>query len=159
LLRSSLARTEAIIIQGQGRLARHLWRAGDYTEFPLCLPTGQVRSKTDESGYRPVGLSVYRPFEQRAYWLVNPALVGQTIGKFCQQFPEYQIENVDRGDQLLGADPGLLLELDALTKHMVLDPEVLDARALNIALDEAVILVTHQCRSKGLYLEQIAAWR
>ncbi len=151
-------------------------------------------------------MSVYRPFDQRAYWLVNPALAGQTIGKFCQQFPEYQIENVDRGDQLLGADPGLLLELDALTKHMGLDPEVPDARALNIALDEAVILVTHQsaigkalkdfssssiagqvqlmgierggatlpigletklseielseyCRSKGLYPEQIAAWR
>lgn len=101
------------------------------------------------------GLSGYRPFDLRAYRLVNPALAGQTIGKFRLQFPQYQIENVERGEQLLGAAPGLLLELgdiialggslDALTEHMgLIGPEVPDARALNIPLDEAVILVTHQ---------------
>jgi putative transport protein len=101
------------------------------------------------------GLSGYRPFDLRAYRLVNAAIAGQTIGKFRQQFSEYQIENVERGEQLLGAAPGLVLELgdiialggslDALTEHMgLIGPEVPDARALNIPLDEAVILVTHK---------------
>lgn len=101
------------------------------------------------------GLSGYRPFDLRAYRLVNPAIAGQTIGKFRQQFPEYQIENVERGEQLLGAAPGLVLavgdiialggSLDSLTDHMgLIGPEVPDARALNIPLDEAVILVTHK---------------
>jgi putative transport protein len=100
------------------------------------------------------GLSGYRPFDLRAYRLVNPELDGQTITQFRQRFPQYQIENVERGEQLLGADPGLLLQLgdvialggslNMLTEHMgLIGPEVPDARALNIPLDEAEILVTH----------------
>ena len=100
------------------------------------------------------GLSGYRPFDLRAYRLVNPALDGQTITQFRERFPQYQIENVERGEQLLGADPGLTLKLgdvialggslDVLTEHMgLIGPEVPDARALNIPLDQAEILVTH----------------
>jgi putative transport protein len=100
------------------------------------------------------GLSGYRPFDLRAYRLVNPALDGQTITQFRERFPQYQIENVERGEQLLGADPGLMLKLgdvialggslNVLTDHMgLIGPEVPDARALNIPLDEAEILVTH----------------
>ncbi|MEB0188749.1 TrkA C-terminal domain-containing protein, partial [Pseudomonas sp. Bout1] len=101
------------------------------------------------------GLSGYRPFDLRAYRLVNAELVGQSIAQFRERFALYQIENVERGDQLLGADPALVLQLgdvialggslDALTDHMgLIGPEVPDARALNIPLDEAVILVTHK---------------
>jgi putative transport protein len=101
------------------------------------------------------GLSGYRPFDLRAYRLVNPALNGQTISQFRQRFAQYQIENVERGTQLLGADPSLVLQvgdvialggsLDVLTDHMgLIGPEVPDARALNIPLDEAEILVTHR---------------
>jgi putative transport protein len=100
------------------------------------------------------GLSGYRPFDLRAYRLVNPALDGQTITQFRERFPQYQIENVERAEQLLGADPGLILKLgdvialggslNVLTEHMgLIGPEVPDARALNIPLDEAEILVTH----------------
>jgi len=100
------------------------------------------------------GLSGYRPFDLRAYRLVNKDLAGQSIAQFRERFALYQIENVERADQLLGADPALVLQLgdvialggslDALTDHMgLIGPEVPDARALNIPLDEAVILVTH----------------
>jgi putative transport protein len=100
------------------------------------------------------GLSGYRPFDLRAYRLVNPALDGQTITQFRERFPQYQIENVERGEQLLGADPGLMLKLgdvialggslNVLTEHMgLIGPEMPDARVLNIPLDEAEILVTH----------------
>ena len=101
------------------------------------------------------GLSGYRPFDLRAYRLVNPELNGQTISQFRERFGQYQIENVERGTQLLGADPSLVLQLgdvialggslNVLTDHMgLIGPEVPDARALNIPLDEAEILVTHR---------------
>lgn len=101
------------------------------------------------------GLSGYRPFDLRAYRLVNPALNGQTIAQFRTRYAQYQIENVERGKDLLGADPALVLQLGdvialggslgALTAHMgLIGPEVPDARALNIPLDQAEILVTHR---------------
>ncbi|MCX7276189.1 MAG: transporter [Burkholderiales bacterium] len=101
------------------------------------------------------GLSGYRPFDLRAYRLVNPALSGQSIAQFRTRYAQYQIENVERGKELLGADPALVLQLGdvialggslgALTDHMgLIGPEVPDARALNIPLDQAEILVTHR---------------
>ena len=101
------------------------------------------------------GLSGYRPFDLRAYRLVNPALNGQSIAQFRTRYAQYQIENVERGKDLLGADPALVLQLGdvialggslgALTDHMgLIGPEVPDARALNIPLDQAEILVTHR---------------
>ena len=101
------------------------------------------------------GLSGYRPFDLRAYRLTNADVVGKTIAQFRERFAQYQIENVERGKHLLGADPALVLQhgdvialggsLVALTDHMgVLGPEVPDSRALNIPLDQAEIVVTHR---------------
>ncbi|MFM0644247.1 transporter [Paraburkholderia bryophila] len=101
------------------------------------------------------GLSGYRPFDLRAYRLANSELDGITITQFRARFAEYQIENVERGPDLLGADPELALRvgdvialggsLDALTDHMgLIGPEVPDARVLNIPLDQAEIVVTHR---------------
>lgn len=101
------------------------------------------------------GLSGYRPFDLRAYRLANAELDGITIAQFRARFAEYQIENVERGPDLLGADPELALRvgdvialggsLDALTDHMgLIGPEVPDARVLNIPLDQAEIVVTHR---------------
>ena len=101
------------------------------------------------------GLSGYRPFDLRAYRLTNPELVGKTIAQLREHFAQYQVENVERGKHLLGADPALVLQhgdiialggsLVALTDHMgLIGPEVPDARALNIPLDQAEIVVTHK---------------
>ncbi|MGJ7511477.1 aspartate:alanine exchanger family transporter [Variovorax sp. GT1P44] len=101
------------------------------------------------------GLSGYRPFDLRAYRLDNPELFGQTIAQFRERFAQYQVENIERGKQLLGADPTLTLQrgdvialggsLAALTSHMgLIGPEMPDARALNIPLDQAEIVVTHR---------------
>ncbi|MEO5794968.1 MAG: TrkA C-terminal domain-containing protein, partial [Rhodoferax sp.] len=101
------------------------------------------------------GLSGYRPFDLRAYRVVHPDTVGQSIAQFRVRFPQYQIENVERGKHLLGADSALVLQhgdvvalggsLVALTGHMgSIGPEVPDARALNIPLDQAEIVVTHR---------------
>ncbi|MFM0593607.1 aspartate:alanine exchanger family transporter [Paraburkholderia dilworthii] len=101
------------------------------------------------------GLSGYRPFDLRAYRLANSELDGITISQFRARFAEYQIENVERGPDLLGADPELTLRvgdvialggsLDALTDHMgLIGPEMPDARVLNIPLDQAEIVVTHR---------------
>jgi putative transport protein len=99
------------------------------------------------------GLSGYRPGGLRAYRLDNPAIAGKSITQFREANPEYKIANVRRGDELLGADPGLVLQkgdvialggrLEALTDKMgLLGPEMPDARVLNIPLDQAEILVT-----------------
>ncbi|MDM0112302.1 transporter [Variovorax sp. J22R133] len=101
------------------------------------------------------GLSGYRPFDLRAYRLDNPEFFGKTIAQFRERFAQYQIENIERGKQLLGADPTLMLQrgdvialggsLAALTDHMgLIGPEMPDARALNIPLDQAEIVVTHR---------------
>src|SRR5450830_643393 len=101
------------------------------------------------------GLSGYRPFGLRAYRLLNKDMDGKTIAQFRSQFSEYQIENVERGEALLGADETLVLRqgdvvalggsLAALTEHIgLIGPEVPDARALNIPLDQADIVVTHR---------------
>src|SRR5688572_15933947 len=97
------------------------------------------------TGYRPAGL--------RAYRLDNPQMAGKTISAFRKEHPEYRVLNVVRDGIVLGADPGIVLEkddvialggrLEALTEKMgLIGPEVPDARALNIPVDQAEILVT-----------------
>jgi putative transport protein len=97
------------------------------------------------TGYRPAGL--------RAYRLENPQTAGKTISTFRKEHPEYRVVNVVRGGTALGADPRIVLEkgdvvalggrLEALTEKMgLIGPEVPDAKALNIPLDQAEILVT-----------------
>jgi putative transport protein len=101
------------------------------------------------------GLTGFRPFGLRAYRLENPASANQSIASFRRANPEYRVANVVRGDQVLGADPSLVLQqgdivalggrIESLTDKMgLLGPEVADQRALNVPLDQAEILVTNK---------------
>ena len=101
------------------------------------------------------GLTGYRPFGLRAYRLENPAQVGKSIADFRKINPEYRIVNVARGGEQLGADPDLVLQkgdiiaLGGATEHLtdkmgLIGPEVADAKALGIPLDQAEILVTNK---------------
>lgn len=101
------------------------------------------------------GLTAFHPFDLRAYRVVNPESIGKTVQQFRTRFPQYQVVNVERGDQLLGPSAATVLQhgdvvalggrLEEMTANMgVLGPEVPDARALNIPLDQAEILVTNK---------------
>jgi len=100
------------------------------------------------------GLSGYRPGGLRAYRLENAAVVGKTIHQFREANPEYKIINVRRSEELLGADPELVLQkndiialggrIEALTDKMgLIGPEVADANVLTVPLDQAEVLVTN----------------
>jgi len=102
-----------------------------------------------------VGLSGYRPAGLRAYRLENRQTAGKTIGQFRQAYPQYRILNVVRGGEALGASPNQVMQagdvvalggrLEDLTANMgLLGPEVPDAKALAIPLDQAEILVTEK---------------
>jgi putative transport protein len=101
------------------------------------------------------GLTGYRQFGLRAYRLESPALVGMSIAGFREDHPEYRIANVLRGGESLGADPDLVLQkgdiiaLGGSTEHLtekmgLIGPEVADAKALGVPLDQADILVTNK---------------
>jgi putative transport protein len=101
------------------------------------------------------GLSGFRPFGLRAYKLENASTAGKSIEQFRQANPEYRIVNVVRGPEALGADPAIVLQkgdvialggkIESLTDKMgLIGPEVADKKALNIALDQAEILVTNK---------------
>ncbi len=101
------------------------------------------------------GLTGYRPAELRAYRLESTQTAGQTIAQFRQRTPQYRIINVVRGGEVLGADPGIKLlagdvialggRLEDLTSNMgLIGPEVADATALNIPIDQAEVLVTNK---------------
>jgi putative transport protein len=100
-----------------------------------------------------VGLSGYRPGGLRAYRLENRETAGKSIAQFRQTYPQYRILNIVRGGEALGASPDLAMQLgdvvalggrlEDLTANMgLLGPEVHDAKALAIPLDQAEILVT-----------------
>jgi len=100
-----------------------------------------------------VGLSGYRPAGLRAYRLENKQTAGKTIAQFRQTYPQYRIVNIVRGGEALGAGADLTMQvgdvvalggrLEDLTANMgLLGPEVHDAKALAIPLDQAEILVT-----------------
>ena len=102
-----------------------------------------------------VGLSGYRPAGLRAYRLENKQTVGKTIAQFRQTYPQYRIVNIVRGGEALGASADLTMQvgdvvalggrLEDLTANMgLLGPEVHDAKALAIPLDQAEILVTEK---------------
>jgi len=106
-----------------------------------------VRNVDDASltGYRGGGL--------RAYRLDNPGTAGQSIGELRRKYPQYRIANVRRGEESLGAAPELVLvvgdvvalggRLEDLTANLgLIGAEVDDAKALNVPLDQAEILVT-----------------
>lgn len=112
----------------------------------------------EEYGVRNVddaGLSGYRPFGLRAYRLENRAMVERTVGDLLREHPEYKVANVVREGESLGAGRDIVLHkgdvvalggrIEALTEKMgLIGPEVPDARALNIPLDAAEILVTNR---------------
>ena len=115
-------------------------------EYELAHGVANV-DDTGLTGYRPVGL--------RAYRLENPAVAGQSIARFRQSEPQYRIANVMRGGVKLGASPELVLELgdvialggrleDLTGKLGLIGPEVPDATALNVPLDQAEILVLNK---------------
>ena len=102
-----------------------------------------------------VGLSGYRPAGLRAYRLENKQTAGKTIAQLRQTHPQYRILNIVRGGEALGASPDLAMQLgdvvalggrlEDLTANMgLLGPEVPDAKALAIPLDQAEILVTEK---------------
>ena len=155
------------------------------------------------------GLSGYQPGSLRAYRLINRDVIGWTVRRFREKYPQYKLVNVRRPnvsqqlvartsavpqaalagagagsgtinlggnglpagneaaarqDDRLGAPDALVLqagdivvlggELDAMTDKMgLIGPEVADARALNIPLDQAEILVTNKS-VEGKELEQ-----
>jgi putative transport protein len=102
-----------------------------------------------------IGLSGYRPAGLRAYRLENKQTAGKSITQFRQAYPQYRILNIVRREEALGASPDLVMQagdvialggrLEDLTANMgLLGPEVHDAKALAIPLDQAEILVTEQ---------------
>ncbi|MGY3264862.1 aspartate:alanine exchanger family transporter [Lysobacter sp. HA35] len=101
------------------------------------------------------GLTGYRPGGLRAYRVENATTAGQSIAQFRSTYPQYRIVNVVRGDEVLGASPDTVLRqgdvialggrLDDLTSNLgLVGSEIPDSRALNIALDQAEILVTEK---------------
>jgi putative transport protein len=100
-------------------------------------------------------LSGYRPGSLRAYRVDNPSTAGMSIARFRQANPEYRVANVTRGTEVLGASPDVVLQqgdvvalggrLDDMTSKLgIIGPEVPDAFALNVPLDQAEILVTNK---------------
>ena len=118
--------------------------------------TQAAKQYEDEHGVANVddsGLTGYRPAGLRAYRLDSTQTAGLTIGQFRQKTPQYRIINVLRNGEGLGADPDLKLlagdvialggRIEDLTSNMgLIGPEVADARALNIPIDQAELLVT-----------------
>jgi putative transport protein len=101
------------------------------------------------------GVSGYRPGGLRAYRLENKQTAGKTIAQLRQTYPQYRIVNIVRGGESLGASADLTMQLgdvvalggrlEDLTANMgLLGHEVPDAKALNIPLDQAEILVTNK---------------
>lgn len=108
------------------------------------------------------GITGYRPAGLRAYRLENKESAGKTIAQFRQSHPEYRIVNIVRGGEVLGASADLMMQagdivalggrIEDLTAKMgLLGPEVPDAKALTIPIDQAEILVTEKnMEGKGL---------
>lgn len=99
------------------------------------------------------GLNAYQVAGVRAYRLENPSTAGKSVEQFRRENPEYRVLNVVRDGRRLEPEPGLALRpgdvlalagyTTALTEKMgLVGPEVVDREALNIALDQAEILVT-----------------
>jgi len=101
------------------------------------------------------GLTGYRPAGLRAYKLENKSTAGQTIAQFRQKNPQYRIVNVVRNGEPVGVGPEVTLRagdiialggrIEDLTSNMgLIGPEVADAKALNVPIDQAEVLVTNK---------------
>ena len=113
-----------------------------------------------------IGMSGYRPAGLRAYRVENKQTAGKTIAQFRQTYPQYRILNIVRGDEALGASPDLVMQagdvvalggkMEDMTANMgLLGPEVSDAKALAIPIDQAQILVTQ----KGVVGKELKEFR
>lgn len=102
-----------------------------------------------------VALTGYRPFAARAYKLENAQWSGKSIQDFRNQYPEYRVLNVRRGQELLGADPTLKVQSgdvvalagtrgDMTANIGVIGPEVDDRQVLNVPLAQAEVLLTNK---------------
>jgi putative transport protein len=101
------------------------------------------------------GLTGYRPLTLRAYRLTNNEIAGTSVRQFLLKHPQYKVINVQRGEERLGAPDELVLQrgdivvlggrLEAMTDNLgLIGPEVPDAKALNVPIDTAEILVTNK---------------
>lgn len=101
------------------------------------------------------GLTGYRPAGIRAYKLENESTAGQTIAQFRQKNPQYRIVNVIRNGEAVGVSAEVVLQrgdtialggrIEDLTSNMgLIGPEVADAKALSIPIDQAEVLVTNK---------------
>jgi putative transport protein len=101
------------------------------------------------------GLTGYRPLALRAYRLTNNEIAGMSMRQFLLKYPQYKVINIQRGEERLGAPDDLVLQrgdivvlggrLEALTENLgLIGPEVPDAKALNVPIDTAEILVTNK---------------
>lgn len=102
-----------------------------------------------------VGITGYRPFAIRAYKLENAVWAGKSIQDFRNQYPDYRVLNVRRGEELLGSDPSLKVQSgdivalagtrgDMASNLGLIGPEVDDRRVLNIPLAQAEVLLTNK---------------
>lgn len=102
-------------------------------------------NKSDLTGYRPGGL--------RAFVLENSFAIGHSIAHFREKHPQYRIVNLVRAGSTVELSPEELLqagdiialagEMEHLTANLgSIGPEVADAQALNIPIDQAEIVVT-----------------
>lgn len=102
-----------------------------------------------------VALTGYRPFAARAYKLENAQWSGKSIQDFRNQYPEYRVLNVRRGQELLGADPSLKVQSgdvvalagtrgDMTANIGIIGPEVDDRQVLNVPLAQAEVLLTNK---------------
>ena len=102
-----------------------------------------------------VALTGYRPFAARAYKLENAQWSGKSIADFRNQYPEYRVLNVRRGQELLGADPTLKVQSgdvvalagtrgDMTANIGIIGPEVDDRQVLNVPLAQAEVLLTNK---------------
>lgn len=100
-----------------------------------------------------IGFTGFRPGGVRAYRLTNHEIVGLSVRQFFERYPQYKIINIARANENLGAPAHLALregdivvvggKIDALTEKMgLIGPEVADAHALNVPIDQAEVLVT-----------------
>ena len=101
------------------------------------------------------GLTGYRAGGLRAYRLENKEVAGHSISQFRGKNPQYRIVNVVRNGESVGAAADTKLEigdvialggrLEDLTANLgLIGPEIADAKALNIPLDQAEVLVTNK---------------
>lgn len=102
-----------------------------------------------------VSLTGYRPFSIRAYKLENSQWSGKSIQEFRNQYPEYRVINVRRGQDLLGCDPQLKVQSgdvvalagtrgDMTGNLGIIGPEVDDRQVLNVPLAQAEVLLTNK---------------